>query len=45
MVVALIDFIQLVGSHSGKNMAKVAFETLKELNMNDKVSWELGKLS
>jgi ribosomal protein S5 len=43
MVTALIDFIQLVGSHSGKNMAKAAFETLKELNMKDKVSQELVK--
>ena len=37
MRVALIDFIQLVGSHSGENMANEAFKTLNELEMVEKV--------
>lgn len=39
MVVALIDFIQLIGSHSGENMAGKAFETLTVLEMVEKVHW------
>jgi hypothetical protein len=38
IVIALIDFILLTGTHSGANMAKVAFKTLEELDMKDKVS-------
>jgi hypothetical protein len=38
MVVALIDFIQMQGAHSGANMAKAAFKTLEELDMKNKVS-------
>jgi len=37
-MVALIDFIQLVGSHSGANMAKEAYKTLVELGMTEKES-------
>lgn len=46
MVITLIDFIQLTGSHSGENMAKEAFKTLKELNIKEKaslLSFDYGK--
>lgn len=38
MVIALVDFIELTGTHSGANMAKSAFGTLEELDMKEKVS-------
>lgn len=38
LVTVLIDFIQLEGSHSGRNMAKEAFKTLEDLDIVKKVS-------
>jgi hypothetical protein len=38
MVVVLIDFIQMQGTHSGANMVKVAFKTLEELDIKEKAN-------